>query len=318
MPPASISSLRSVTIRRIAKILSPAMTANDINAVIDDFSIEIAAGSKADRIDDFLKAYRTDMASFMEALSAIAHPNNFDILVQSRVDYEIKAAMAADGLPIEWSQSGYTLALPDETFPSKDNEHSAPLRFAFNNEYEEQRLMYEQVREQGADRSKVFLIYGRDRRYREFFSFLRAIGLHPLEWNSIVQDMGQSSPYTLDVVKHGLSMAQAFVAFITPDEHAALASSLAVPTDAPSDKERNQPRPNVLIELGMALALAQRRTLVVFVGDAALGSDVAGVNGVIFDGGVASRHSVAERLRTIGCSVNTTGLDWLDAGSFKA
>ncbi|HTU69866.1 MAG TPA: TIR domain-containing protein [Candidatus Baltobacteraceae bacterium] len=300
------------------------MTGNDINAIIDDFPIEVAPGSKTDRIDDFLKAYRTDVSTFLDALSAIAHPNNFSVFAQDSIDSEVKTAMAADGLPIEWTPNGYRLTIPLEVPSSNAYDLDDPKSPVRNSEYEEEQsvdyfaLDTEVPDTKSVDRSKVFVIYGRDRRYREFFAFLRAIGLHPLEWNTIVQDMGESSPYTLDVVKHGLSIAQAFVAFVTPDEHATLLPSLTAGNDSMGDKERDQPRPNVLIELGMALALAQRRTLVIFVGTAALGSDVAGINGIIFDGEAASRHSVAERLRAVGCAVNTSGLDWLDAGSFKS
>ena len=66
---------------------------------------------------------------------------------------------------------------------------------------------------------------------------------------------GEASPHIDDVLAKGLSMAQAVVVLMTPDDEARLQPRYHQ-QDEPSDETvlTGQPRPNVFIEAGMALA----------------------------------------------------------------
>ena len=56
----------------------------------------------------------------------------------------------------------------------------------------------------GTDARNVFVIHGRNDAAREaMFAFLRAIGLHPLEWPEVVQATGKPSPYIGEILRHG-------------------------------------------------------------------------------------------------------------------
>jgi hypothetical protein len=85
-----------------------------------------------------------------------------------------------------------------------------------------------------ARRRTVMVVYGRDEPTRlDIFSFLRSIDLQPVEWNEAVIRTGRATPYVGE----------------TRDGSPAM-----------------QPRPNVILEAGMALATDERRTILVSVG----------------------------------------------------
>lgn len=60
------------------------------------------------------------------------------------------------------------------------------------------------------DPHKVFVIHGRNEPARAaFFTFLRALGLTPIEWTEAVRATGQGSPYIGDVLEAAFASAQA-------------------------------------------------------------------------------------------------------------
>jgi predicted nucleotide-binding protein len=164
--------------------------------------------------------------------------------------------------------------------------------------------------------SKVLVVHGRDEALRiEFFSLLRTLGLHPLEFEEMIQFVGRPNPYVWEVIMAAFKYIQACLVLITPDEVAHLREDLRSDVDDAADLW--QPRPNVLIEAGVALALQPDRTLVVRVGQVREISDLAGQHYLAFDGSPQSRHKLANRLRLARCEVSTTGQDWLSVGKFK-
>ncbi len=166
------------------------------------------------------------------------------------------------------------------------------------------------------DPRAVFVVYGRDERLRKkIFAFLRAIGLHPLEFNEVAQLTGSTSPFILDVLNTGFSQTKACVVLLTPDEEVSLRPSLRRADDP--DHPELQPRPNVLIEAGMALALQPERTILLQVGKVRQFSDLGGKHYINLTGTPTSRHNLAEKLRLAGCDVKTTGEDWMGGGRFK-
>jgi len=169
-----------------------------------------------------------------------------------------------------------------------------------------------------SDPHQVFVVHGRDKRLRDaLFSFLRALGLRPLEWSEVVKATGKATPYIGDVLDQGFAMARAVVVLLTPDDEARLRDDLRGPDEPDYETSLTyQPRPNVLFEAGMALGRHPDRTLLIQIGHVRPVSDLSGRHVIRLDNTPQLRHEVAERLRTAGCAVNTQGTDWFGEGDF--
>lgn len=148
------------------------------------------------------------------------------------------------------------------------------------------------------------------------FSFLRSIGLEPIEWSTAISATGSASPYIGQALDAAFEMAQAVVVLLTPDDIAYLRSEYA---NADDDQERiptPQARPNVLFEAGMAIGRHPERTVLVELGSLRPFSDVAGRLAVRLDNSAPKRNDLASRLKDAGCDVTTSGSDWLTVGDF--
>lgn len=157
----------------------------------------------------------------------------------------------------------------------------------------------------------VFVVHGRDLQARDaVFTLLRALDLRPLEWETLVARTGGTSPYIGDVLKETMPRVQAIVVLLTPDD------LVHLHPDFGPEREVSQARPNVLIELGMALALRPDRTVVLTFGGQRPISDVDGRNFVTVSGDPLFRTRLAHRLKLAGCPVDQSGGDWLTAGDF--
>jgi len=168
------------------------------------------------------------------------------------------------------------------------------------------------------DSRKVFVVHGRNGAARDaLFDLLRAIGLHPLEWDEIVQETGEGSPYTGRVLEVGFSLVQAVVVLMTPDDEARLREPLRGKHEPSHETDLTpQPRPNVLVEAGMALGQHGNRTVIVEMGRLRPISDLFGRHVVRLDNTPQQRKALAQRLQTAGCTVNLAGNDWLSVGDF--
>ena len=165
------------------------------------------------------------------------------------------------------------------------------------------------------DARAVFVVHGRDEKLTaSMFALLRALDLRPREWTELVQATGRGSPYNGEVVERALEIAQGIVVMLTPDDETRLRSDLCEKPDE-GNLER-QPRPNVLIELGMALARCEERTVIVEFGKMRGASDIHGRNVVRVSNDNKWRNALASRLETCGCDVKKTGDSWLDVGDF--
>jgi predicted nucleotide-binding protein len=166
------------------------------------------------------------------------------------------------------------------------------------------------------DRRTVFVIHGRDEHAAsEFSTYLRALDLQVLEWDQALRLTGEPSPYIGDVIDAALQTATALVVLFTGDEEARLHPAL-LNSGEPEEPLGLQPRPNVLFEAGMAMQGYRSRTILVELGPLRGLSDLAGRHAVRFDGSTERRHALAERLRLAGCSIDTSGKQWLSAGEF--
>lgn len=176
-----------------------------------------------------------------------------------------------------------------------------------------------EMRRDRPNNRSVMVIYGRDQRARDsLFTFLRALKLDPLEWDELVKKTGEGSPYTGKVIKTGFDQAQAAVVLFTPDDEARLRNELCSKDDGLEETQLSgQARQNVLIEAGMALALYPDRTILLQLGQVRSASDLSGRHIIKLEDNAKSRNKLVKSLETAGCSICTTGEDWLKAGDFK-
>jgi len=169
------------------------------------------------------------------------------------------------------------------------------------------------------DKRDVFVVHGRNMRARNaLFTFLRAIGLHPLEWSEIVAATGKASPYTGQVLEEAFRRVQAVVILMTPDDEARLRQPYCGQHEPSHETQLTpQPRPNVLFEAGMALGLHPNRTVIVEMGVLRPISDISGRHVIRMNNSPEMRKELAQRLQTAGCQVNLGGNDWLRDGDFE-
>lgn len=162
---------------------------------------------------------------------------------------------------------------------------------------------------------KVFVIHGRNAKARkEVFSFLRAIGLSPIEWSEAVGLTGQGSPYVGHVLDTAFAIAPAIVALLTPDDIVYLDRRLTDKDDDPELVPQHQARPNVLFEAGMAMGMKPDNTVIVEFGNIKSFSDIHGRHVVRLDNSLAMRQELANRLKRAGCEVSLGGTDWHTVG----
>lgn len=159
------------------------------------------------------------------------------------------------------------------------------------------------VKMEARDKGKVWVVHGRNLIARDaMFTFLRAIGLEPMEWGEALALTGQGSPYTGEVLDHAFAAAQAVVVLITGDDVARLGTRYIEPHDSPEERESTpQARPNVIFEAGMAFGKYPERTILVLLGRTRPFSDVVGRNVLYISNELRRRQGLADCLRTAGC-----------------
>jgi predicted nucleotide-binding protein len=146
-------------------------------------------------------------------------------------------------------------------------------------------------------RNAVFVVHGRDNDAVEMvFAFLREVGLQPAAFEDARRMTGRPMPYIGEVLEAAFANAQAVLVLFTPDERVELAKRLR-PRDQPIQVE-HQPRPNVLIEAGVALTTHPDRTVIVEMGNVRNISDLAGRHMVrMAEDTPALRSEVLDRLK---------------------
>ena len=171
-----------------------------------------------------------------------------------------------------------------------------------------------------ANPTEVFVVHGRNGEARDaMFSFLRFIGLKPLEWSVAVQATGRPSPHTSEILDAALGRAQAIVVLFTPDDVAKLKKQFQGTGEPPHETNlTGQARPNVLFEAGMAMGRAENNTVLVELGELRPFSDNAGRNVIRLNNSTQRRQDLAYRLSLAGCPIDLEGTDWHTAGDFDA
>jgi predicted nucleotide-binding protein len=165
---------------------------------------------------------------------------------------------------------------------------------------------------------RVFVVHGRNEAARSaIFTFLRSLGLAPIEWSEALAMTGEASPFIGHVLDVALTAAQAIVVLMTPDDVAYLRGEYASGEDDPDVRPLGQARPNVLFEAGMAIGRDPKRTVLLELGQLRPFSDIAGRHAIRMTDTPQKRTELAQRLRAAGCDVNMSGQDWLSAGDFS-
>lgn len=177
----------------------------------------------------------------------------------------------------------------------------------------------EEVEEMSSDPKKVFVVHGRnDKARKAMFSFLRSIGLHPIEWLEAISYTGNSAPYIGEILDHAFKVAQAVVVLVTGDDFAMINPELAHRNDPDYEtKPTPQARPNVLFEAGLALGRHPKRTVIVELGQNRPFSDISGLHVVKLSNDVKKRHELAIKLKNAGCLIDIENKnDWMHEGDF--
>jgi predicted nucleotide-binding protein len=177
------------------------------------------------------------------------------------------------------------------------------------------------TKKKAAKRTKsntVFVVHGRDNELRKsMFEFLRALKLHPLEWDHAIAEAKQGNPYVGEVLKVVMESAEAIIVLFSPDDLAQLKEHFCSPSERSTEgKPQGQARPNVLFEAGLALGAHPDKTIMVQVGKVKPFSDIGGRHMMRLTDDTASRNSFANRLAQI-CDVDKVGNDWMTAGTFE-
>jgi predicted nucleotide-binding protein len=170
-----------------------------------------------------------------------------------------------------------------------------------------------------SDARKVFVVHGRNWELRNaLFSFLRSVGLEPIEWGEAIKMTGHGTPYPGDVLDKAFATAKAIVVLMTPDDEARLIEDYRGKNEPIFETELTpQPRQNVILEAGMALGRDSRRTILVEIGQLRPMSDILGRHMVRLDNTPEKRQDLIDRLEEAGCAVNIKGRrDWLTVGNF--
>lgn len=93
--------------------------------------------------------------------------------------------------------------------------------------------------------------------------FLKALGLNPHDLGEVVKYLAKGDDDTIgNRLKAAFNTAQGFMVLLTPDEEARLRDEW-VEDDDEENPPIFQPRPNVMLEAGMALGIDESRTILV-------------------------------------------------------
>jgi predicted nucleotide-binding protein len=168
-------------------------------------------------------------------------------------------------------------------------------------------------------KSTVFVVHGRDTDARRaMFTFLRAIGLLPIEWVQAIAATATGTPFIGDVLDAAFEKAAAVVVLLTGDDEGRLLPQWVQLDDPLHERELTpQARQNVIFEAGMAFGRYPAQTILVELGAVRPMSDIAGRHAVRLGNSPESRAALAQRLKCAGCAVDLSGTDWLAAGDFS-
>lgn len=171
------------------------------------------------------------------------------------------------------------------------------------------------------DSRSVFIVHGRNIEARnQVAKFLKHLEASPISWTDAAHFTAKSAPTTMEIIKAGMDRAQAIVVIFSPDDRAMLKEGFHKDHEALFETSlTGQARQNVILEAGMALALAPERTVLVRLGHVRPISDIEGINWIDLDDSWDNRARLKNALIHSGVIVkNSVNLNDDGAGSFEA
>lgn len=155
------------------------------------------------------------------------------------------------------------------------------------------------------DPRQVFVVHGRDTKdtYLTVKEAIESLGLTAVDYDAVRHRHPKMSPYVYDVVEEGYFTSAAIVVILAPEDQACLRPELR--EDDPDDHRRRlQPRPNVMLETGIAMGLQKGDVIYVLCKGAYVPSDLRGKHRVdLTSKKRALRKDLASKLRIAGCHI---------------
>jgi predicted nucleotide-binding protein len=283
-----------------------------VSSIHPDFQakLEKGLGLKARRVQELIAAKAAKLhLSRHQAAVALAHDNQINVSRWETPEdlAAIRGAIAAYPVDIRPVRIP---ALPEQSSGRKGRVSTTTRkggRDARNANAEPSRI------------KSVFVVHGRNEALRrDLFSFLRAVGLEPIEWQEAIELTGVGSPYVGQILDAAFARAVAVVVLFTPDDEARLKREFLQDRDKADERNlTGQARPNVLLEAGMALGRNANSTVLVQVGEMRGISDIAGRHIVHLTNDVASRQQLLVKLANAGANVDAENkTDWHTEGNF--
>jgi hypothetical protein len=151
----------------------------------------------------------------------------------------------------------------------------------------------------------VAVVYGRDLQAKDAIeTLLRDLGLTPLSFDEAMLRTEGDLPNTKDAVNKLFAGVKALIVIFTPDDLAVTHPLLARGSSNSADSRYSgQPRQNVLIETGMAIAHLPDRTVFARIGEVRQASNLAGVT-IVDLGARGAVPRLARFLRRAGCDID--------------
>jgi predicted nucleotide-binding protein len=167
---------------------------------------------------------------------------------------------------------------------------------------------------------RVYVISGTNTALQEeMYTFLRALGLQPIEQSMAVNWTGETSPFIGTVINTAFTYAQAIIILLTGEDTARLREQFWNQYDTLNETEFHlQPGMDQIFEAGYAFGQAPKRTILIQISNIKLFSDIDGRHISNFTGTPSERHLLKNQLKTAGCEVDDTGSSWLTAGNFRS
>ena len=153
----------------------------------------------------------------------------------------------------------------------------------------------------GRDRSRVLLIHGRDSiGVKEVAKLVERLGLEPILWQEALDRIGLLSPSMIERFRSCLDVAQGVIVVL----EGGLGESAL----------------NLVFEAGLALGLAEERTVVVQLGDQTPPDDLAAVDILRLRSTEESANALSSALASAGCTIpgpSTEPTKGIDAGWYR-
>lgn len=151
--------------------------------------------------------------------------------------------------------------------------------------------------------NRVVIVYGRDPSASACSkAVVEAAGLLPYDFDTAKADIGLLS-FSHEIIDQLFRHASSAVVVISPDERAELKAALRTDRDKGLVLERDQPRPNVLFEYGLALGLFQRQVVVLEFGNCPQPSDLDGIHPIRWKNFQSTGTEVFECFKMMGLPV---------------